>query len=273
MSDRILAKSLLGLSFLGTAAAVHADSVIEFQVEKGKRSSLQPVMIKNGTLLVKAAGGDGNLDILYERGAERLLLIDHKKQKVTPVTDEKVGKIARQAEELQPVLQGIGAQLRKLSPKQREKWGEMLGGVHLEEFEAAKRAAESTKLRKTGVGKTFAGINCEQMSVIKGNATAAEFCLADPAALKLPEDDAATLRALIAFTQKLAQKAQGLTAQFGIGLPAGGLAGLAGVPIEMRDFGGKRPVAMTLSRVTGDTVSADALKVPEGYQTKELALW
>jgi hypothetical protein len=265
-------KPVLGC-FLSWTSAVCADSVIEFQVEKGKRSSLQPVMIKNGALLVKAAGGDGNLDILYERGAERLVLIDHKKQHFTPITDEKVGKIARQAEELQPVLQGIGAQLRKLSPKQREKWGEMLGGVHLDKLDAAKSAAASTQLMKTGIGKKFAGISCEQMNVIKGNATAAEFCLADASALKLPEDDSATLRALIEFTQKLAQKAQGLTAQFGIGLPAGGLAGLAGVPIEMRDFGGKRPVTMTLSRVTGDTVSADALKVPQGYQAQELALW
>ncbi len=254
------------------SAVGHADTVIEYHVEQGKRSSLQPVIIKDGTVLVKGAGGDGNLDILFEQSAQRLVLIDHRKQHFTPITDEKVGKIARQAEELQPVLRGIGEQLKKLSPKQREKWGEMLGGVRLDQFDAAKQAADSTKLMKTGVGKQFAGIKCEQMNVVKGKTTEAEFCLADPAALKLPENDSATLLALIGFTQKIAQKAQGLTSQFGIGLPAGGLAGLAGLPIEMRDLGGKHPLVMTMIRVTGEAIPASA-KVPAGYSAKELELW
>jgi hypothetical protein len=253
-------------------AAGRADSVIEYNVEKGKRSSVQPVIIKNGIVLIKGAGGNGNLDLLYERSAERLVLINHKKQRYTLITDEKVGRIAQQAEDLQPVLRGIGEQLRKLSPKQREKWREMLGGVPLDKLANAKRATEDTQLKKTGVGKKFAGVSCQQMNVIKGKATAAEFCLADPSSLKLPAEDAATLSAMFEFTQKLAQKAQGLSSQFGIGLPTGGLAGISGIPIEVRDFGGKRPMAMTLSRVSEDAVTA-SLQVPEGYREKELELW
>lgn len=255
------------------SATGQADSVIEFQIDRDKQHAPQPVLIKNGHLLVKAAGGDKNLDILYERGAERLLLIDHRKQRFTSVTDDNVGRIARQAEELQPVLRGIGEQLRNLSPKQREKWGALLGGIDLDAFDATRRAAAETTLSKTGAGKHIAGIRCQPMQVLKGKATTAEFCLADPAALKLPEDDAATLRALVGFTQRLAHQAQGLTTQLGIGLPVEGLASLAGVPIALRDLSGKHPVAMTLSRVGNEAVSAEALKVPEGYRAQELALW
>jgi hypothetical protein len=258
---------------LFAVASVHAESLMEFQVDRGKRSAMQPVMIKDGTVLVKSAGGDGNLDILYEQANERLILIDHKKQRFTPVTDEKVSRIARQAEDVQPLLQGFSEQLRKLSPKQRAKWESMLGGISLDQFDSARRAAESTKLMKTGVGKKVAGISCEQMNVVKGSAKAAEFCLADPAALKLPKDDSATIRSLIEFTQRLAAHAQGLSTQFGIELPASGIASLAGIPVEMRDFSGKHPVVMTLSRVGGGAVPSDSLKVPAGYRPKELALW
>lgn len=111
------------------------------------------------------------------------------------------------------------------------------------------------------------------MNVLKGKARAAEFCLANPAALKLSDSDAATLSALIGFTQRLAARAQGLGSQFGIALPASGIAELAGVPVEMREFGGKHPLAMTLNRVSADTTAEGDLTVPEGYRSKELALW
>lgn len=258
---------------LANPALVRADSLIEFDVANGRHNSVQPVIIKDGTILVKAAGGDENLDILYERAAERLILIDHRKRRFTPVTDEKVSQIARQAEEIQPLIQGFSEQFRKLSPKQRAKWEDMLGGISLDQFDTVKREAESTQLMKTGAGKKIAGIACEEMNVLKGKARAAEFCLANPAALKLSDSDSATLRSLIGFTQRLAARAQGLGSQFGIALPASGIAELAGVPVEMREFGGKHPLAMTLNRVSADTTAEGDLKVPEGYRPKELALW
>lgn len=271
MTFRKLNLSILGMVSFGIAS-VQADSIIEYQVETGKHSSTQPVLIKNGTLLVKAAGGDGNLDILYEQSGERLVLIDHKKQHFTPITDENIRKIADQVETVQPLLKGFGEQLRKLSPKQRAKWEDMLGGISLDQFDAAKREAQSTQLQKTGIGKKVAGISCEEMKVIRRGNTAAQFCLADPSALKLPEEDASTVRSLIAFTQRLAQKAQGLT-QFGIELPGGDLSNLAGVPLQMRELKGKHPVALTLSRVSDEDVAADSLKIPEGYRAEKLKLW
>lgn len=272
MTYRNLKLSILMGLCVWTATG-RADSALEFQVEQDRQNSLQPVFIKNGVLLVKAAGGDKNLDILYERQAERLVLIDHRKRHFTPVTDESVGRMVQQAEELQPVLRGIGEQLGRLSPKQREKWQAILGGVSLDGFEATRRAAAATTLAKTGIGKQFAGIRCEQTKLLKGKDTAAEVCLADPSALKLPEDDAATLGALVGFTQRLARQARGLGEQFGMGLPADGFAGLAGIPLELRDFGGGHPRTMTLSRVGGAAVPAADLRVPEGYRARELTLW
>ncbi len=272
----MLARKLTGLLFscigFGSASAF-AESVIDFRVENGRRSSEQLVMIKNGALLVKSAGGDENLDMLYERGNQRLVLIDHKKRNFTPLTEEKVDRMARQAEEIQPLIRGVSEQLRKLSPKQRAKWEGMLGGISLDQIESAKHETESMTIKKTGTAKKVAGIACEQMSVVKGDAVTAEFCLAKPAALKLPEDDSLTLRSLIEFTQRLAARAQGLTGQFGFPLPANGMMALTGIPIEMRDLSGKRPSVMTFNGIGTGEISADSLTVPAGYRPKELALW
>ena len=266
-----LLKSGLGVLLFASSLA-QAQSIIDFRVESGRSTSIQPVFIKPGMVFVKSAGGDGNLDILYEKPDEKLVWIDHKKQIFTVVTDEKVVRIARQAEDIQPLLRGIAEQMQKLSPKQRAKWENMLGGISLDRFTAAKQAAESTQLMKTGVSKTVAGIRCEEMSVIKKGAPTVAFCLAEPEALKLPADDAETLRSLIGFTQRLAARAENLSSQFGIELPMGSFSSLAGIPVEMRDFGGKHPVALTLSGVS-DQGFPDSLQVPAGYRPRELSLW
>jgi hypothetical protein len=255
------------------AAPAYADTLIQYEVEDSRGITAQPVIVKDGTILVKSAGGDPALDILYERDQEQVLVIDHHKHRYTPITDERVGQIARQAEDIRPLVEGIGAQLRKLSPKQREKWEKMLGGVSIDELDQAKRLAKTVKVTKTGVGKRIAGIGCEQMRVVKGGSPSAEFCFADPAALKMPESDSATLRSLIGFTRRLAAHAQGLGAQFGVYLPLDSAVSVPGVPVEIRDLSGKHPVVVTLTKVSESARPPEFFSIPDGYQRKQLNLW
>ncbi|CAL1241465.1 hypothetical protein [Candidatus Methylocalor cossyra] len=274
MSHRFNRLRALSAALLCFAAAAAADSTLDFQVQKGERASSQPVLIQPGTVLIRSAGGQDQLDILYERNPERLVLIDHSKQRYTPITDQEVDRLARQAEELKPLLRGLGEQLRKLPPKQREKWQGLLGGLPLDEFDAAKHTLEATSLHKTGVGKSLAGIACQQLRVVKGGTPAAELCLANPSTLPLPADDSATLLALLEFTQRLARKAQALTLQFGIDLPAGSVAELSGIPLELRELEGKQPLSLALRQISGGALGGSPLRVPEGYRARDLvALW
>jgi len=263
----VLVTNLFGLS------PSNADSTIEFHVEEGQKKAVQPVVVKDGQIMVKGAGGDHNLDIFYQRADERLFLIDHKKQRFTPITEEKIDQIARQTQDLQPVLQGLGDQLKKLSPKQRAKWEEMLGGISIDQLGSGENPASGSRLVKTGRDKQVAGINCEQLDVLKGSAKLAEVCLANPSSMQLSADDYATIRSLLAFTQRIATKAQGFASQFGISLPPIKLSDLAGVPVEMVDFSGKRPTIMALNRITDSVSPDDRLQVPPGYQSQELTLW
>jgi hypothetical protein len=251
----------------------HADSTIEFHVEEGQKTAVQPVVVKDGQIMVKGAGGDHNLDIFYQRADERLVLIDHKKRRFTPITEEQIDRMARQAQDIQPLLQGFGDQLRKLSPKQRAKWEEMLGGISIDQLGSAENPMNDSRLVRTGQTKQVAGINCEQLEVLKGSAKLAEVCLANPSSMQLSADDYATIRSLLAFTQRIAAKAQSFASQFGIAVPPIQLSDLAGVPVEMVDLSGKRPTVMALNRIT-DSISPDARpQVPSGYQPQELTLW
>lgn len=264
---------LLVISHLLWISPSNADSTIEFRVEEGQKTAVQPVVITDGQIMVKGAGGDRNLDIFYQRASEQLVLIDHKKQRFTPITEEKIDRIARQTQDLQPLLQGFGDQLRKLPPKQRAKWEEMLGGISIDQLGSAQSAANDSRLVKTGRAKQVAGISCEQMDVLQKETKLAEVCLANPSSMQLPADDYATIRSLLAFTQRIAAKAQGFASQFGISLPPIELSDLAGVPVEMVDFSGKRPTVMALNRISDSISPENRPQIPSGYQPEELTLW
>lgn len=258
------------------APAAKADSVLEFLVKETREPAgkTQPVLIKDGKIMVKGAGGDANLDFLYSRAQESLVVIDHHKRTFMPVDEQQVNRITRQTEDVQPLLQGLGEQIGKLSPKQRAKWEQMLGGnISLDKIAKAAEAPKPTSLVKTGMGKNVAGIACQQMSVIQGSAPMAEVCLADPATMNISSDDYATIRSLFSFSERLAAKTQGLAGQFGIKIPNIAIHDVAGIPIEMRDLSGENPGSMTLSRIITSAVSPDLMQIPDGYRAEQLTLW
>ena len=258
------------------APVARADSILEFLVKEthAPAAKTQPVLIKDGKIMVKGAGGDAHLDVLYNRAQDELVIIDHRKRTFMPVDEQQVNRIARQTEEVQPLLKGLGEQIRKLSPKQREKWGQMLGNnISLDKIAKASEPAKPTDLVKTGTGKNVAGVACQEMNVIQGSVPMAEICLADPAKMNISSDDYATIRSLFSFSERLAAKTQGLASQFGIKIPNIAIHDAAGIPIEMRDLSGEDLGSMTLSRIITSSVAPDLMQIPSGYKAEQLALW
>lgn len=256
--------------------AVQAESTLEFRMQESGDASgtTQPVMIKNGMLLVKGAGGDKHLDLLYSRSQQRLSIIDHRRKTIMPVDEQQVKKISRQTEDFMPLLQGLGAQAAKLKPEQRAKWEEMLGGkVSLDRLADAAKPPKPTSFVKTGIDKQVAGVQCEEMSVVQGKKTMAEVCVAPPEKLNLTKDDYATIRSLFDFSGNLAAKTHGFAEHFGIKIPRLNVKEIGGVPVEMRDLSGSRQGSLTLNRIVTSSVSDDLMQEPTGYKTESLSLW
>lgn len=262
------------LASLSLAPAAFADSTLEYQVGETGASAdkLQSLFVKGGRVLAKGAVG-GNTDLIYSSAPEQLLIVDHQKRTVMALDDAQIDRLAKQAETVQPLLQGFAGQFAKLNPQQRAKWEEMLGGkLPLEQMAQAAKPQPSASIVKTGRARKVAGIACEQMNVFQGGAQTAEFCLADPARLNIPSEDYATLRALLNFSGRLAVKSQGLAKSFGVDLPNLDLHELAGVPIEMRETA-KRNGSVRLNRIVTSAVSAESMQVPDGYQSEPFKLW
>jgi hypothetical protein len=260
---------------LALPAIVHADIVLEYLAKESSVSvaTTQEIAIKNDKIMVKAAGGKKNLDLLYRHAAESVVIVDHRKGTLMTVDERQVDRLNQQTQNVQPLLQGLEEQVAKLPPDQRQRLQELLGdSVSLDMIAKAAEPSAPTRLVPTGV-KVVAGIRCQVMRVMQGVVPVAEICLADAATMKISDNDAATIRGLFGFYERLAPKSQELARQLGLTLPNFAVREVTGIPIEFRGLSRKDSGSMTLRRFNKSTVSPELMRIPSGYKAVPLTLW
>jgi hypothetical protein len=260
---------LIGLS---VASSAHADSALQYRLNG--QSDTQSVLIKEGKVLIPGLdGADHHRDLLYDKGLSEAVLIDHKSQTYVKVNRETIERISRQTEPLQPLIAGLGAQLKNLTPEQRAKWQAMLGGVDLDKLAAASQASAPMHLTKEGQARQVGHFKCTPLSVRRGKDKVAEICLSEAAEIGLAADDYATFRSLLDFAQKVAKKTQGLSSLMGFSIPVVSVQEAPGVPVEIRSSGRQNAEKAQLASVASPSSTSVAMTVPDGYRSQELKLW
>ncbi|MDF9391865.1 MULTISPECIES: hypothetical protein [Methylococcus] len=261
------------LAFLFSIAAAFADTTLQYQVA-GEQTP-QSLFVKDGQVLIKSAGGDPKLDILFNRSRNTAFLIDHRKQAYMPVTEQRVAELASQVQDVQPLLRGLGEQLKKVSPEQKAQWSDILGGVDLDRVTAKSEDNRPILLTQAGTATTQGGYACSKVELRQGGDKKGDICLASAETLKLPAGDYETLRAMMMFSSRIADKAKGAAAHYvDLGpLPTVNLSEYPGIPVELHDASSKQAATLTLSRISSDTLPPGAMGIPEGYSAKKLKLW
>jgi hypothetical protein len=254
-------------------APAFADSTLQYQISGEKTP--QSLFVKDGQVLIQSAGGDATLDILFDQGRDMAFVIDHRKRAYMPLTEQRVAELASQAQNVQPLLRGLGEQLKKVSPEQKAKLSDLLGGVDLERVTAKSEDPLPIVLVQAGASKTSGGIACSKVEIRQGAIKKGDICMASPEVLGLPSGDYQTLRSLLLFSSRLAEKAKGAAARFiDLGpIPALDLSAYPGIPVELHLTASNRAHSMTLSRVGLEALSAGVVAIPEGYEAKKLKLW
>ena len=255
----------------------NADTVLQFLVKKSQASEATPqtIVIKDGLIMVKAAGGDADTDLLYSRAEESVKIVDHQKRTVMTVDEAEVRRINQQAQGVQPLLQGLGDQIAKLSPQERRKWQEMLGdNISLDKIAKASGSEPQAPIRLASIGAAkVAGIKCQTMRVMQGTTPMGELCVAEQTAIKIPDNDYATIRALLDFYERLSNQTQRLAGQIGFAVPIIAMDKVKGLPIRLRDLSRDEHGSATLRRIETVPVSPQRMSIPGSYAAEPLTLW
>lgn len=264
------------VAILVRPAIAGADAVLEFAAKEAANAEavIQSMTIKDGRILVRGAGSSKHLDYLFDRWAQNVTVIDHRKHTVSVVDEEQVDRLNQQASAVQPLVQGFAEQVAKLSPEERQKWQDLLGGsVSLDKIAQAAQPPAAATLTSAGRNKVIAGVRCQPKRIMQGSTAMADLCLADHGSLQIPDSDYATIRALLAFYERLARRCQRVAHQFGIVIPMLSVKELTGVPIELRDLSRDDSGSVALSRIATAPVSPELIQLPAGYAAEPLALW
>ena len=265
--------SILGLTLLLASTTIKAASTLTYSLTENGQNSVQMVNIQDGKIWLSGVGGNSQLDIVFEKATDEILWVDHGRHRIMPINARSVKKLADQLEDLQPLLGGLNEQISRLDPRQKARWGKLLGDFPLDAFDIARRELAETRISRSGKPKKIAGISCTPRSVRSGKTTALELCLSDPGNLGLPKEDAETLIAFDAFIGSLQAQLAKLATRFGMPLKEGRLDQPWGIPIGIRDVKGKQPLTATLEHVEKITPGLKTPVIPSDYKPQRLKFW
>ncbi len=270
MRYRTIAFSLLALA--SSSTPVCADSSLQYRLNG--HDALQQIVVREGRVLIPGLNADPQKDFLFDRGRAQAAVIDHQTRTFITVDDREVERLRRQSEPLQPLLAGLGAQWKNLTPEQRAKWQSMLGGLDLERFAKSTSAVGPTHLAHGKKHQKVGGFECDTTTVLSGKKKLAEVCVSRADALGVPEDDYATIRSLLDFAQNLAAKTQGLSGLMGWSIPVFQILDIPGVPVEIRGFDQHKNETLSLASIdTAKPEIAPSMDIPQGYRHEPLKLW
>lgn len=256
---------------LALVPSAYADSSLQYQFQG--HQGVQPILVRGGKVLIQGLDTRDRKDLLFDQQRGEATLIDHNKATFITVNEQAVDRINRQSEPLKPLIAGLGEQLSKLSPQQRAKWQDMLGGVDLDRLAAAATTGSPARVTKQDGARQVSGYSCESVLISRGKKKLAEVCMSQAEKLGLPAEDYATLRSFLDFAEHLVEKTNGLSSLMGVSLPVVAVKDLPGVPVEIRDLSSKRHETLSLAGIQQADLAAVAMEVPANYRSEPLKLW
>ncbi len=259
----------LALATTLCSATVCADTTIEFSVtESGStQTTAQIAYVKDGTIFVKGAGGDPQVDFLFNRERSSITIINHGEQTYLSLDEQKISELSDRAQGMMSMVQKqLAENLANLPPEQAARMKEMMGNFGMPASDDP--PPPKKKLIQRGM-MTINNMKCRQIDVMSDNQKIAQLCMADPSALNLPGDDYQTIKAIQAFGERLSEKASKISGQFSGSVPELSGMPMDGLPLEMRNFSGPVSSVMTVTRLAAG-VGEISMAIPEGYKPRQL---
>lgn len=259
---------LCGIPLLGYGAASYAATTINFSLKQAGQGSevAQSAYIDDGKVLIKAAGGDPNYDLLFEQANETMTIIDHNEKTTLDINAQKVAALANQAQGMMDIVrQQLMLEMEDMSEEQRQKVETMIASLGGGQLMQVPPPPQPKAIKDIGA-QTINGYSCQKMEVWEGDDKISEVCTAKPEEVGIPAEDYGVIQAMQAMSQKLREQTAKISTQMGQNVPQFGHTETPGVPVQMKDKSGN---TMTITQVQSGIGDA-SLSKPEGYTPKQM---
>lgn len=247
-------------------------SILDYRLKAAGAIVEQHLEIQKDQAWIRGLGGDAEMDLLFDGQSGQWAVIDRRRKAFTAFSEKSVRQLAEQLELVAPLVKGLGEQMGSLSPDQKQQWGRLLENIPVEEINRLQKTAKKTKLVATGKPQRVEGIACRPFKV-DSSATHLDFCIAEPSALALPEEDARTLARMMESSRAMILNAGALSARFGLNLAANDLTQIAGLPLAFREGGSKPGMDLKFVGAKSSEHPLRSPEIPTGFHQEKIKLW
>lgn len=248
----------------GTFAATTIDFILK---QQGMADVAQAAYIDNGRILIKAAGGDANMDLLFDQASQTMTIINHAEKSLLDLDAERVTALAGQASGmLELVRQQLTAQMENMSGEQRQQMEKMMESMGVSQLmQPPPPPPGETTLKESGMDKVN-GITCNKTEVYEGDRKIAEVCSTPADVLGIPQQDFAVIESMRDMSEMLREETAKISSRMGQGVPQFGHANVSGVPVAMIDEAGNSMAITAVREGTGDV----RVETPAGYSVRQM---
>lgn len=246
-------RSFIPIASLFLALPAAADTRIEY-VDESSGAIRSVITLSEGRARMDDAS-DATYT-LFDTDTGVLTLVDPQAKTFTVMDRAKMEEFS---EEVGSAMAELRAQLESMPPEQRAMMEKMMGGAA-----DAGKAMLQTEIRHTGKSATQGGHDCEIVTFAVGGIARTQLCVADEDDIDMPDGDRATLNAMYAGMQAMADS---MMSAFGAE-PTPDMKKLGGMPVYVKQD--NEASGMVLKDVSHGRVDAGLFAIPEGYREEAL---
>lgn len=242
---------------LSATATAFADTTLTTSNEFGETGSTDTVHIADG--MVRVDNNQGGY-MLFDSDARTMTMVEPENQSYMVMTEESLRSMGNA---VQQAMQQLESQMANMPPEQRERMRSMMkermGGM----MDAGGQAARP-EIVNTGETRNVAGYECRVVRIMVDGASTGSACMTDFDTLGIPDEDQATIEAMMEFSLAL-------TEQFGEMMPAHMKAMAAeGYPVEFESQAGGTRIKGSLKAVETEPLAGELFSVPDNYRQRSL---
>ncbi len=239
---------IFGFSFTTAVMADQPGRNVNFQIDQNGALFPQLAQVAENKVFVKGAGGDPELDLIFDEKTITLFVISHRSRSYYRIDENVISKAASMIESLSAVAESQGGVLSDLLDTL---------GISSEEEESR------VEIVKTDTILSAANINCQLFQQFRNERLESELCIAPKNGLSALAEHYATLEAFYLFGDQLISKAGSILQNIGLGIPNLSKLGEGGLPIMAYVASEKLKISVT--GVSPSIPQGGLFDLPAGY--------